>query len=121
MAADEPNFVTIGGERIQLPAVMNFAVLRRVLPGINASAAATEKFAQDAAHICVVAALLVETRPEFSVVEIEKRLLINMRDGSDERPGLADAVNKLIEVSGLVPLEPVPAGDPALPAENPLT
>ena len=109
MSNDQANLVTIGGEVIALPAVLNFAGLRRVLPAINASSSAPDKFEQDAAHIRVVAAALVETRPDLNAIEIEKRLRVNMRDGTDERPGLADAVNRLIEVSGLVPLAPAAA------------
>ena len=52
--------------------------------------------------IAVIAAVLLPTRPELTAPEIEKRLRINRFDGSDERPGIMDAVTRLMIVSGLV-------------------
>ena len=100
MSAD--NIVTIGGEAIVLPPILNFASLKRAWPAIRASGAATDSTDRVAADIAVIAAVLLPTRPDLTVPEIEKRLRINRFDGSDERPGIMDAVTRLMIVSGLV-------------------
>ena len=88
----EDNIITIGGEAIVLPPILNFASLKRAWPAIRASGAATDSTDRDAADNAIIAA----------VPEIEKRLRINRVDGSDERPGIMDAVTRLMIVSGLV-------------------
>ncbi len=98
----ENNFVTIGGEAIVLPPILNFASLKRVWPAMRASGAATDSTDRVAADIAVIAAALLPTRPDLTVPEIEKRLRINRFDGSDERPGIMDAVTRLMIASGLV-------------------
>jgi len=98
----ENNFVTIGGEAIVLPPILNFASLKRVWPAMRASGAATDSTDRVAADIAVIAAALLPTRPDLTVHEIEKRLRINRFDGSDERPGIMDAVTRLMIASGLV-------------------
>ena len=98
----EDNIVTIGGEAIVLPPILNFASLKRAWPAIRASGAATDSTDRIAADIAVIAAVLLPTRPDLTVPEIEKRLRINRFDGSDERPGIMDAVTRLMIVSGLV-------------------
>ncbi len=69
---------------------------------IRASDAATVSTDRVAADIAVIVAVLLPTRPDRTVPEIEKRLLINRFDGSYERPGIMDAVTRLMIVSGLV-------------------
>ena len=98
----EDNVVTIGGEAIVLPPILNVASLKRAWPAIRASGAATDSTDRVAADIAVIAAVLLSTRPELTVPEIEKRLRINRFDGSDERPGIMDAVTHLMIASGLV-------------------
>ena len=52
----ENNFVTIGGEAIVLPPILNFASLKRVWPAMRASGAATDSTDRVAADIAVIAA-----------------------------------------------------------------
>ena len=98
----EDNIITIGGEAIVLPPILNFASLKRAWPAIRASGAATDSTDRVAADIAIIAAVLLPTRPDLTAPEIEKRLRINLVDGSDERPGIMDAVTRLMIVSGLV-------------------
>ena len=98
----EDNIVTIGGEAIVLPPILNFASLKRAWPAIRASGIATDSTDRVAADIAVIAAVLLPMRPDLTAPEIEKRLRINRFDGSDERPGVMDAVTRLMIGSGLV-------------------
>src|ERR1700753_825125 len=103
--------IKIGGEEIQLPAIANFATLERIWPAIGAFNTAADGIQQVGAACAVFGATLIESRPELTVAEIKKRLRINAKDGSDERPGLLEAVDKLLTASGLL------ASGEAAPAE----
>ena len=96
------NSVTIGGETIAVPVIMNFAMLERAWPAIKASAIATDPIEGAAADIGIISAVLIPVRPELTVIEIKKRLLVNRMADTDERAGLADAVRRLLIQSGLV-------------------
>jgi hypothetical protein len=115
----EQNTVTIGGEDVVLPPIMNFATLERAWPALQAMAAAQDPIASAASAIALVAAALVSTRPDLTMPVIKERLRINVVDGTDERPGLLRAVDRLCVASGLVragearPPEP-PAADAAV-------
>jgi hypothetical protein len=98
----EDNIVTIGGEAIVLPPILNFAGLKRAWPAMRASGATTDSTDRVSADIAVIAAALLPTRPDLTIPEIEKRLRINRFDGTDERPGIMDAVTRLMIASGLV-------------------
>ena len=98
----EDNIVTIGGEAIVLPPNLNFAGLKRIWPGIRASGATKDPTERVAADIATIAGALLPTRPELTALEIEKRLLINRADGTDERPGIMEAVTLLMIASGLI-------------------
>lgn len=113
--------VTIGGEAILVPAIMNFATLERVWPAIDASVKAKDAIEQTSANIAVISAALLSIRPDLTVAEIKKRLRINVADGSDERPGLTKATDDLITLSGLVPAKksPAPGEDQPPAAETP--
>ena len=117
----EDNIVTIGGEAIVLPPILNFASLKRTWPAIRASGAATDSTDRVAADIAIIAAVLLPTRPELTVPEIEKRLRINRFDGSDERPGIMDAVTQLMIVSGLVSQGELEALEEQVPAAPTVT
>jgi hypothetical protein len=95
--------VSIGGEAIALPLVMNFAALQRVWPAIKAISTETDPANFTAAHLGFISALLKKTRPELTIAELGERLRVNIRTGSDERPGLYRAVAEIIAESGLVP------------------
>ena len=127
----DPVTVKIGGEVIELPLIMNFATLKRIDEPMKASTEATlrlvdpnlglaDKMQQtlrmQAANIYMIAALLVPTRPELTGPEIEKRLLINIQDGTDERPGLTEAINRIFEASGLIPKRGAPGSGENEPA-----
>ena len=115
--------VTIGGEVIALPLVLNFAALERFWPALKAMAASTDPVNRVSAGIGCIAAVLVTVRPELDVKEIKQRLRINRADGTDDRPGVLDAVDKICLASGLIrvgeiePAETPPA--PADPVANP--
>lgn len=116
----EDNIVTIGGEAIVLPPILNFSGLKRAWPAMRVSGAATDATDRVAADIAVVAAVLLPTRPDLTVPEIEKRLRINRFDGTDERPGVMEAVTRLMIASGLVSqgeLEALTDQAPAAPQE----
>ena len=98
----EDNIVTIGGEAIVLPPILNFAGLKRIWPGIRVSGATKDPTERVAADIATIAGALLPTRPELTALEIEKRLLINRADGTDERPGIMEAVTLLMIASGLI-------------------
>jgi hypothetical protein len=116
----EDNVVTIGGEAIVLPPILNFSGLKRAWPGIRAAAMTKDPIESASADISVIAAVLLPTRPELTVPEIEKRLRINRFDGTDERPGIMAAVARLMIASGLVSqgeLEALTDQAPAAPQE----
>lgn len=102
--------VRIGGEEITLPLILNFATLERAWPAIKVMADEGDPIARVSAACGILAALLVATRPELSVVEIKKRLLVNRATKTDERPGLLAAVDQIVVASGLfIPGEDKPA------------
>jgi hypothetical protein len=91
------NSVTIGGEAIPLPPILNFAALKRAWPGIKAFGAATDTVERVSAAIAVVSATLARQYPELTPAEIEERL----RPG--EIMGLVEALPAILDASGLVP------------------
>lgn len=102
--------VKIGGEDITIPAVANFATLERIWPSVAAFNDAPDGISQVSAACALFASALVESRPELTVPEIKKRLRINANDGTNERPGLLEGVDKLLLASGLIqPGEAAPA------------
>lgn len=115
----DPITVKIGGEEITLPLIMNFATLERVSPALAANFEARSYYAQIAAGVAFMSALLLTTRPELTVPEIKNRLLVNIVDGTDERGGLMFAMNALCEASGLVKPDPAPATGEAVPPASP--
>ena len=110
----EPINVTIGGEAVAVPPVLNFAALERVWPSLKAMTETDDLTYRVSAAIGLISGALLETRPERTVPEIKKRLRINVVDGTDERAGMMEAVNYLLIASGLVRSgEAVPAEAPA--------
>lgn len=104
--------VKIGGEDITIPAVANFATLERIWPSIEAFNAAPNGIQQVGAACALFAMALLETKPELNVAVIKSKLRINANDGTDERPGLLEGVDKLLMASGLIqPGEAEPAVD----------
>jgi hypothetical protein len=120
----DPIKVTIGGEEIIIPPIMNFATLERAWPAICAWNATSEDVEKEAANIALISAALIVTRPEMSVAEIKLRLKAGLfgPDGkilpNSERMGLSRAANDLLVASGLAPSGPVSAGE-ELPPEPP--
>jgi hypothetical protein len=97
--------LTIGGERVALPPILNFAALKRAWPGITALGEATGTVERVAAAIRVVSAALHRVRPELTPEEIEERLR------PDEMAGLVGILPAILDASGLVPSgEARPAG-----------
>jgi hypothetical protein len=93
----EPIAITLGGEAVAIPPVMNFAQLKRAWPGIRALGEAADMVDRVSASIRILAAALGRVRPELTAEEIEERL----RPG--EMAGLMAALPFLLEASGLVP------------------
>ena len=91
--------VTIGGEVIPLPLIMNFATLKRVWPAVRAFSNSTDPIDIVSTAIGFVSALLVTTRPELDVPEIEKRLVVGAK--GDEQAALTECVNAILKASGL--------------------
>ncbi len=97
-----PIIVKIGGESVTVPPIMNFLALERAWPAILAMNAEKDPIRVDAAAMAVLAAVLLESRPDLDVMTIKRRVLINRADGTDERQGIGSAVNQLMIISGLV-------------------
>ena len=115
----EQNVVTIGGEAVVVPAILNFAALERAWPAIKASSIATDPVEGLAADIAIISAAVVTVRPEMTVPEIKRRLLVNRVAGTDERAGISAAVHRLMIDSGLVREgEAAPPETPAAEAET---
>lgn len=113
--------VIIGGEKIELPLVMNFATLERVWPPLDAFSGAANGVARTSAALGIVAALLLPTRPELTVPELKSRLRVDKREKVNERILLEEAVAQLLRQSGLVTAgeeEPPPAPGQAAAAES---
>lgn len=110
--------VRIGGEGFTVPLIMNFATLERAWPALKALGDTRDPLEQVSAGIAMLAAVLMPVHPELHVGEIKSRLRVNMADGTDERTGVMDAVNRLMSASGLLPKgEDLPPGkEPPAPA-----
>lgn len=107
----------IGGEKITLPPIMNFAQLERCWPSIKAISTATDAVAMTSAAIALISGALLETRPDFTVPRIKSLVRVNKIDGTDERPGILSAADNLCLASGLVTAgETEPSGQPTTPA-----
>jgi HK97 family phage major capsid protein len=93
-----------GGNFITSTAAYTLATVASELGGavMHASGAATDSTDRVAADIAVVVVALLPTRPDLTVPEIEKHLRINRFDGTDKRPGIMEAVTRLMIASGLV-------------------
>jgi hypothetical protein len=100
----DPIPVTIGGEVIAVPAVMNFATLKRAWPGIKALGEATDLIQRISAATQILSAALRRIRPELSPEELEERL----RPG--ELGAVIEAMPRLLDASGLVPAGEAPPG-----------
>ena len=94
--------VSIGGEAIAIPLVQNFTVLERIWPSFVAYVEAKNSVARASAGIGVISGAMIATRAELTVQEIKQRLRVNRADGTDERPGICDAVDMLLVASGRV-------------------
>jgi len=115
----QPLVVTIGGETITLPKILNFLTLERLWPSLQALAESKDNVVRAAAALGIVSAVMIEARPELSVAELKKRLLIFDANGNDERTELFVAVDRLLIASGLVRRGEAEApGSPAPGAET---
>ena len=115
----DPVMVTIGGEQIELPPVLNFAQLERIWPAMKALDATQDLIERTAARIAIVSGALKETRPDLSVAEIKKRLRV---EDFREISGLILPVHELLIASGLMPKDQEPGEALApgtAPAESP--
>lgn len=92
--------ISLAGEAVPLPAILNFAALKRAWPHIRALGEAADALDRVEAAIGIAAASLHRARPELTVAEIAERLR------PDEIPVLAAAVPRLLERSGLVGAAP---------------
>jgi hypothetical protein len=119
--------VTIGGEEIELPRILNFAQLERTWPAVEAYSAAAGGVAQISAALAFIAGLLVETRPELNLAELKRRTRVERYDPAtedslsplDERPGIHTALSEICKASGLIPR--LPPEPPAAPEASPST
>jgi len=93
----ETMIVTIGGEAVAVPAVMNFTALKRAWMSIMALGEAADPVAQIEAAIGIMAAALARVRPDLTADVIGERV-----EGA-EMIGLLSAVPALLASSGLVP------------------
>jgi hypothetical protein len=93
----ETMLVTIAGEAVSVPAVMNFTALKRAWTSITALGEAADPVAQIEAAIGIVAAALAKVRPDLTADVIGERLK------GPEMIGLLGAVPALLAASGLVP------------------
>jgi hypothetical protein len=118
----EPIFLMIGGEKVELPPIMNFATLKRAWPAINAFGGTRDGVEQCACAIRVVSFALVKTRPDLTPEVIEERLRVRLDDeATNERAILFRGYRDLLIASGLVKTEdplgeaaPAPDGQTAL-------
>lgn len=111
--------VKIGAEELTLPLIVYFDQLERAWPAIKVLSTELDPVARTSAQCAFMSGLLLSTRPDLTTGEIKKRLLVNRVTGTDQRPALADAVDKLIIASGLIqPGEATPPtdGEPAAAA-----
>jgi hypothetical protein len=108
--------VTIGGETILLPPIMNFATLERVWPALKALDQTQDVIERTASRIAIVSGVLLGTRPDLTVPVIKAKLLIK---DYNEIAGLIDPVHRLMVASGLLSegLAPGEAAPPAPPAD----
>lgn len=110
----DPVKVTIGGEEIALPAIMNLAQLERAWPAVEAYSAASG-IAEVSSALAFISGLLVETRPELTLPELKKRTRVQRFDPAtdndlsplDERPGIIAAMIAVCKGSGLIPQKPL--------------
>jgi len=98
----EPISITIGGEAVALPPILHFIEIERCWDAYVARSTAQDRVRATAAGVAFVAALLLPTRPDLTVATIKSRLRINRDDGTDETAGLLNAVDQLIEASGII-------------------
>ena len=68
--------MTIGGEEITLPPIMNLKTLKRAWPALQAVDEAADNVARVSASLAFLAAVLVESRPELSLSALEDRLRV---------------------------------------------
>lgn len=111
---DDPVFVTIGGEKIELPPVANFAQLQRLWPAMKALDATQDIIERTTARLAIISAALKESKPELGVPELAKRLRI---DQYDEMLGLIAPVEAFLIASGLVKARADAAPDGAAAGE----
>jgi hypothetical protein len=84
--------VTIGGEEITLPAIMNFATLKRCWPAITAFDGAADDISRVSSALAFLAMVLAEARPDLTPHVLEQRLRVQRFD--------PDAVYRLEVVAG---------------------
>jgi hypothetical protein len=99
---DDTVTVTIGGEKIALPLIMNLATLERAWPCVEVMAEAKNKIAEASAACAFVSAVLIATRPELTTGEIKKRVRVNKAAGESEMQGVVAAARELLIASGVV-------------------
>ena len=109
--------VTIGSEKITLPKILNFLTLERLWPSLQVLADSKDNVTRAAAALGIVSAVVIEKRPELTVAELKKRLMIFDENGIDERTELFVVVDNLLIASGLVRREEVP-GEGAAPGNQ---
>jgi hypothetical protein len=106
----EPVTITIGGEAVTVPPVMNFALLKRAWPAIRRLGETQDVIERLDAAVGIVAAALMRARPELTAEEIAERLK------PEEMAGLFGVVPTILDASGLVP--PGEARPVLAPAKN---
>ena len=95
---DQDVTITIGGEAIAVQP-MCFAALKRAWPAIQTMPARANLLDQASCAVEIVAAALADSRPDLTVAAIEARL-----KGS-ELVGVVSQLPRLLEASGLLPVE----------------
>lgn len=115
----DPIKILIGGEEVTLPLILNFALLDRAYPSIEAMTEAPNMIARTAAEVAFVSCVVMDVKPELTVPEIKRRLRVNVEDGTDEREALSVAVDQVIRQSGLFRRKVAEPGE-AVPEEVPV-
>nr|WP_294549979.1 hypothetical protein [uncultured Rhodopila sp.] len=111
----DPVFVTIGGERFELPPILNFACLERVWPAMKARDAcpADDIVGRTAANLAIVAGALLKTKPAMTLPVLKEKLgAAIFTVDSPEMFGLTESVNQLLLQSGLIKVDAPAAGEP---------
>lgn len=93
---DEKVTITLGGETIEIPPILNFAGLKRINEPLKAILKIDDPVEMTSAAIRIVSVALRENRADLTPEAIEKKLLIS------EYPEMLTAGLAVLRASGLI-------------------